>query len=282
MKRGLLLLLGCLVCGCAFGKAGRGGAQASGSEPGASRCECPCAKPQTPPRSASNPPAAADREAVPAVPATEKDPTWGNPNAPVTIVEFSDFQCPFCAHVLATLEELKRVYGPERIRLVWKNFPLPFHLNARSAAEAAMTAFAMGGNPAFWRYHDLLFAREGHLDPDQYAAWAGQAGLAEAEFDDAFSAGRGSRKVDEDLALAVRLKIRGTPMFLINGFAIGGAQPIERFKEIIDIQLVAAKALVASGLPEHAVCKTLCANSLSAEPAKPEKEPAPGDTIISR
>jgi hypothetical protein len=103
-----------------------------------------------------------------------------------------------------------------------------------------------------------------------------------AEFDDAFSAGRGSRKVDEDLALAVRLGIRGTPMFLINGVAVGGAQPVERFREVIDIQLATAKALVASGLPEHAVCKTLCANNLPAKPAKPEKESEPEDTTTPR
>jgi protein-disulfide isomerase len=270
------LLLVCGLVGCAVGKAGRGGAQPSSAQAATCRCECPCAKAPTTP---ARPVAAPQQDSTP-VPVTAQDPSWGNPDAPVTVVEFSDFQCPFCAHVLGTLQELKRAYGPEQLRLVWKNFPLPFHVNARAAAEAAMTAFATGGNQAFWKYHDLLFAQQEHMNPDNFAVWAGEAGLVPAAFDDAFSGGRGGRKVDDDLALARRLRIRGTPSFLINGVVLAGAQPIERFKEIIDAQLAAAKGLIAAGLPAHEVYPALCARNIAAEPARPERPPESEDTTI--
>jgi protein-disulfide isomerase len=225
-------------------------------------------------------PTAGGDHSTAAVPVTAQDPTWGSPDAPVTIVEFSDFECPFCSRVLPPLEELKRIYGPDQLRLVWRNFPLPFHANARPAAEAAMTVFAMGGSQAFWKFHDLVFANQGDLGKGKFALWAGQAGLSPAEFSDAFAAGRGKSKVDADMTLASRLKIRGTPSFLINGVAIAGALPIEKFKEIIDAQLAAGRALLATGLAAHAVYPALCAKNTAPEQAAPEEEPEEEDTTI--
>src|SRR6185503_13840945 len=91
------------------------------------------------------------------IPVTGKDPQWGNADAPVTVVIFSDFQCPFCSRVGPTLKQIKDTYGPQKLRMVWKNQPLPFHQNARPAAVAAQTVFALGGNDAFWKFHDTAF-----------------------------------------------------------------------------------------------------------------------------
>jgi len=91
---------------------------------------------------------ALDQSAAP-VPVTAKDPFWGRADAPVTVVELSDFECPFCSRVGPTMDQIRKNYGPEKVRIVWKNSPLPFHKEARPAADAAMTVFALGGNDAF-------------------------------------------------------------------------------------------------------------------------------------
>jgi protein-disulfide isomerase len=84
------------------------------------------------------------------VPISSKDPMWGKRDAPVTVVIYSDFQCPYCSRVEPTLDQVKTTYGADKVRLVWKNNPLPFHQNAKPAAEAAQGVFAMAGNDAFW------------------------------------------------------------------------------------------------------------------------------------
>ena len=220
-----------------------------------------------------------------AVPVTAADPVWGNPDAPVTIVEFSDFQCPFCSRVGDTLDGLKRSYGPSQLRLAWKNYPLPFHNNARPAAEAAMAVFAMGGVEAFWRFHDLVFANQRELSAENYLRWAAMAGVDGAKFETELSSKRQSAKVDDDLALATRLGIRGTPVFRINGIPLMGAQPLEAFKEIIDGQLAAAKALAASGTPASQMYNVLSAKNADAVPSVADKAapaPEPEDTAIWR
>jgi protein-disulfide isomerase len=283
MKNLVLLLLGCGVLACAAGQVGRGKqSSASGAQAGASPSEGSSAKQSEQGKvpAALAPAAAASDHGAAAVPVTAQDPTWGNPDAPVTIVEFSDFQCPFCSRIVATMEELKRSYGPEQLRLVWKNFPLSFHANARPAAEAAMTAFALGGSQAFWTFHDLVFANQRELGPNNFATWAGQAGLSQAEFSAALAAGRGKAKVDADRALAGGLRITGTPTFLINGVSLAGAQPTEKFKELIDAQLAAGKALVASGLAAHAVYPALCAKNLGGERAAPAEDAEKEDTTL--
>jgi protein-disulfide isomerase len=209
------------------------------------------------------------------VPVTAKDPVWGSPDAPVTIVEFSDFQCPFCARVGETLDELRQTYGPTQLRLVWKNYPLPFHNQARPASDAAMTVFALGGADAFWKFHDLVFANQRELSAENYLRWAVMAGVDGAKFGTQLSAQHKVAKVDEDVAQAMRLGIRGTPVFRINGVPLMGAQPIDSFKEIIDAQLAAAKELVGGGIPADQVYGVLSAKNAEAAPAEAEKSEAP-------
>src|SRR2546430_13814033 len=105
------------------------------------------------------------------VPISSKDPTWGARTAPVTLVLFSDYQCPFCGKVEETITQLKQKYGADKLRIVWKNSPLPFHKDARPAAIAGETVFRLGGNKAFWKWHETAFQNQRTLTPENFEAW---------------------------------------------------------------------------------------------------------------
>jgi len=226
-----------------------------------------------------------DHSASP-IPVTKEDPQWGNSDALVTIVEISDFECPFCGRVNPTLKRLKDEYGPKQVRVVWKHQPLPFHKNARPAHEAAATVHAIAGNDAFWKFHDLAFQNRANLTPENFEKWAVQAGADLAKFKADFAAKKYAAKVDKDMALAKSIGATGTPAFRINGVTLSGAQPYEKFKEIVDAQLAEAKKLVASGTPASQVYVALTKkNAGPAQPAAPEqaaKQPQqpPEDTTI--
>jgi predicted DsbA family dithiol-disulfide isomerase len=162
-----------------------------------------------------------------------RDPAWGQASAPVVIVLFSDFQCPFCAMARTTLDQLKSRY-PDKIRIVWKNKPLGNHKRARPAAEAAQGVFQLAGPEAFWRFHDLLFTHRKELDDESLLRWAHEAGLPATE---ALAAGLQahtfSAKVNEDLSLSDRIGVGGTPFFLVNGLPVEGAKPAEAFDEFL-------------------------------------------------
>jgi protein-disulfide isomerase len=187
------------------------------------------------------------------IPVTERDPSWGSATAPVTIVEFSDFECPFCGRALSTLQEIQRAYGPDRVRLVWKHNPLPFHKNAAPAHEAAAIVFALGGSVAFYRFHDLAFANRTGLNPDKFADWAEQSGVDRSAFRGAWNDKKLTGKVYEDIELAKQLQATGTPTFFVNGVKIVGAQPFDKFKPVIDAELAAASDLRKAGTPAEDV-----------------------------
>jgi protein-disulfide isomerase len=208
------------------------------------------------------------------VPVSAKDPQWGKPNAPVTIVEISDFQCPYCSRVEPTVQQLKDKYGPDKIRVVWKNNPLPFHKSARPAAEAAMTVFGLAGNDAFWKFHKNAFTHQQDLSDENYEKWAKEAGVDIAKFKAALAAKKFSAKIDEDLALAKKIDASGTPAFRINGVTLSGAQPLDKFTEVIDAQMAEAKKLIASGTKPADVYTTLANKNQVAKAAQPNK-PAP-------
>jgi protein-disulfide isomerase len=184
------------------------------------------------------------------VPISAKDPMWGKRDAPVTVVIYSDFQCPFCSRVEPTLDQVKSTYGPDKVRLVWKNNPLPFHQNAKPAAEAAQGVFVMAGNDAFWKFHDTAFKNQGSLSEDSYAKWAQEAGVKEKDIP-AYKAGLSSHKwadkVDKDLSDGKAAGVQGTPSFFVNGVFINGAQPFDAFKKTIDQELQKAQAKIAAG-----------------------------------
>jgi len=203
------------------------------------------------------------------VPVSAKDPQWGDATAPVTIVTVSDFQCPFCSRVEPTLKQIRDTYGPKKVRMVWKNNPLPFHSNARPAAEASQAVFGLKGSEAFWKFHDTAFANQQALTAENFEKWAGEAGVDKAKFKEALASKKYSAKIDEDMALSSKIGANGTPAFRINGVTVSGAQPFDNFKEVIDAQLAEAQKLVASGTKASDVYVTLTNKNQAAGPDKP-------------
>ncbi len=220
-----------------------------------------------------------DHSASP-IPVTADDPVWGNPAAPVTIVEISDFECPFCSRVNPTIKQIKETYKDD-VRVVWKHNPLPFHKNARPVHEAAATVHALAGSDAFWKFHDLAFANQKALTEENIQKWAKESGVDMAKFNEAFKAKKYAKKVDEDMELARKIGASGTPAFRINGVTVSGAQPFDKFKEVIDSELAEAKKLVASGTaPEQVYVARTKANASAAPADKPERPERKEDTEV--
>jgi protein-disulfide isomerase len=161
------------------------------------------------------------------------DPIRGNAKAPVTIVLFSDFQCPFCARVEPTLEEAQRTYG-DKVRIVWKHQPLPFHPNALPAAKAAEAAREQG---KFWQMHDRLFQAQRELSPDAYERIARELGLDLRRFQESLKGGKAQTRIDEDQRLAARIGAQATPTMFVNGEKVEGAVPFAALKAVIDRKL---------------------------------------------
>ncbi|HVZ31095.1 MAG TPA: thioredoxin domain-containing protein [Polyangiaceae bacterium] len=212
------------------------------------------------------------------IPIGADDPVWGKADAPVTIVEASDFECPFCSRVEPTLTRVRKEYGEDKVRIVWKNNPLPFHKSARPTADAAVTVQALGGD--FWKFHDLAFANQKDLTPENYEKWAVASGVDGAKFKAAYDSKKYTAKVDKDLAVGRQIGARGTPHFMINGKPLSGAQPYEKFKEAIDEQLAAADALAKTGVPRSKVSLELTKKNFT-KPEEPKpQQPPPEDTTI--
>jgi predicted DsbA family dithiol-disulfide isomerase len=163
-------------------------------------------------------------------------PPKGNPKAPVTIIEFSDYECPFCKRVEPTVEQVLKTYGPDKVRFAYRNFPLPMHTNARPAAEAAGCANEQG---KFWEYHEKLMAAS-DLSPDNFKKLAGEVGMDAKKFDDCLAAQKFKDAIDKDVEAGEAAGVNGTPAFFINGRMLDGAQPFESFKEVIDEELASA------------------------------------------
>ena len=207
------------------------------------------------------------------VPITSADPMWGNRAAPVTVVVFSDFQCPFCSRVEPTLEQVRTTYGPDKVRMVWKNEPLPFHPNAKPAAEAAQGTFALGGSDAFWKFHDTAFKNQAALSPESYEKWAQAAGVKDmAKWKAGIAAHTWADKVDKDHAIAKASGVNGTPAFLINGVSLSGAQPFDKFKAVIDQELSKAQAKIAGGTPKDKVYVAMSQENKKNAPAPAAEE----------
>ena len=160
-------------------------------------------------------------------------PALGPKDAPVTIVEFTDFQCPFCKATEATITQLRDKYG-DKIRLVHMDFPLPFHPHAMDAAKAARCANEQG---KFWQYRDSLFANQGKLAPDDLKATAKTLGMNQAKFDACFASTKYDGQIKADQAAGEKVGVDGTPAFFIDGRPLTGAQPAPKFEELINDEL---------------------------------------------
>jgi protein-disulfide isomerase len=160
-------------------------------------------------------------------------PVKGPASAKVTVVEFSDFQCPFCGRVNPTLKEIEDQYKG-KIKIAFRNLPLPFHDKAHLAAEAALAANEQG---KFWAMHDKLFANQQALDRPSLEKYAQEIGLNMNKFTAALDSGKFKDKVDSDAKEGAAVGATGTPTFFINGTRLVGAQPADKFKEVIDAEL---------------------------------------------
>ncbi|PZR16718.1 MAG: thioredoxin [Archangium gephyra] len=196
-------------------------------------------------------PAAAPSPGAPAPAALRKidvpadSPAKGGKNgAKVTIVEWSDFQCPFCSRVVPTLKQIEDTYG-DNVKVVFRHQPLPFHNNAKIAAEASMAANEQG---KFWPMHDKLFANAQALDRASLERYAQELGLDVGKFKSALDSGKFTKRVEEDSAAGMAVGANGTPTFFINGREFVGAQPFDAFKNIIDEEIKKADALIAKGI----------------------------------
>ncbi|MCC6899260.1 MAG: thioredoxin domain-containing protein [Polyangiaceae bacterium] len=156
-------------------------------------------------------------------------PSRGRAQAPVTLVVFCDFECPYCHRVQGTLRELESTYGSD-LRIVFKQLPLPMHAGARLAAKASMIAADQG---KFWELHDLLMKAE-KIDRAELDRLAAQAGLNLRLFATAMADPALDTRLDRELEEAAAVGARGTPTFLINGRRFTGAQPAEAFTKLID------------------------------------------------
>ena len=155
----------------------------------------------------------------------DDDPILGADDAPITIVEFSDYECPYCRQWHSEVySQLIDTYG-DQIRFVYRDFPLEsIHPNANPAAQAANCAYEQG---AFWDYHDKLFGMELDLGGDAYLEYASQLELDEGAFQECIDSGRYQEEVQADFDFAANLGVRSTPTFFINGIAVVGAQPFD-------------------------------------------------------
>lgn len=168
--------------------------------------------------------------------AAAHNPVKGPENAAVTIITYTDFECPYCARGAQTVEALLALY-PEKTRLVFKNLPLTSHENALPAARAALAAHRQG---KFWEYHDLLFQNSGQLTDERLAALAKELGLDMARFNRDRQSEEIAAEVEADRKQAAAHNLNSTPTFVINGVVVTGAQPLPEFQRVVDRLLAEA------------------------------------------
>jgi protein-disulfide isomerase len=170
---------------------------------------------------------------LPKVEVAADGPSKGDPNAPVTIVEFSDFECPFCGRAEDAVNKVMDTYKG-KVRLVYRDYPLEFHAKAQKASEAALCA---GDQGKYWEMHAKLFANQKALEPAQLKQHAKEVGVDSGKFDKCLDGGDKKQDVDKHKKAGEEAGVTGTPAFFINGRPLTGAQPFEKFKEIIDHEL---------------------------------------------
>lgn len=188
-----------------------------------------------------NPPAAAASNLKNTIERFNALSVKGAPDAPITIVEFSDLECPFCRRAAVTMQQVMEAY-PGKIRIVFKHAPLDFHKRARTAHQALLAAGMQG---KFWEMHDLIFAAK-NIERPELARFARELKLDEKAFADALDSEAFDSIIERDISEARALGIDGRPTFFINGRKLEGAKSFEAFKTVIDEALNQAQSDVAS------------------------------------
>jgi protein-disulfide isomerase len=167
---------------------------------------------------------------------TDDDPSIGPENAKVTIIEFSDYQCPYCQVWYKQVYQQLLADYPNKIRFVYRDLPLPMHPEAIPAATAAECAGVQGD---YWKYHDALFNQQYGLSRDAYLHYASDLGLDVTAFTSCIDSQKFQSEIQADAADAARVGLTGTPSFVINGRILIGALPLSEFKAVIDEELAA-------------------------------------------
>jgi protein-disulfide isomerase len=169
----------------------------------------------------------------------DDDAIKGDKNAPVTIVEFSDYECPFCERFYKnTLPELISEYiDTGKARLVYRDFPLSFHENARPAAMAAECVRDQKGDEAYFALHDKIFDNQSSLSVDSLKNWALEIGVNESKYTDCVESEKFGAEIDKDFQEGQAYGVTGTPAFFVNGRKLSGAQPFSAFKALIEEEL---------------------------------------------
>ncbi|MGI5861320.1 MAG: DsbA family protein [Myxococcales bacterium] len=226
---------------------------------------------------------AEDPNAVYKIPAGNS-PSTGPATAKVTIIEVTDFQCPYCARANTTMKQVKETYG-DAVRIVVKQNPLSFHQQAHIAAQAALAAHEQG---KYWEMHHKLFENSKALDRASLDKYAQELGLDMGRFKAALDSQKYKEQIDAEQRMVVSLGAGGTPSFFINGRKVVGAQPLERFKQVIDEELKKADALLAKGIKAEDVYAEIIKNGATrpvmlpeAAPKAPEK-PAAAAAMIQK
>ncbi|MGA9522560.1 MAG: thioredoxin domain-containing protein, partial [Myxococcaceae bacterium] len=204
----------------------------------------------------------------------ETAPSIGPADAKVTIVEWSDFQCPFCSRAKGTVDQVREQYGND-VRVVFRHQPLPFHPQAQIAAEASMAAHEQG---KFWEYHDKLFANAKALMRADLERYAQELGLDLAKFKEALDTGKFKAVVQADAAEGAKVGANGTPTFFINGRKLVGAQPIDAFKREIDAEITIANQLIEKGTKPSEIYAARMAEASTA-PAPQARSAQQDDTV---
>lgn len=201
-------------------------------------------------------------------------PSKGPADAPVTLVEFSDYECPFCKASEAVVKQVLERY-PTQVRLVFKHYPLDNHPKARPAAEAALCAEEQG---KFWEFHEKLFQKAPQIAPEQLAAIATEAGLDAAKLEECVKAKRFASRVDADLAEGKKAGVAGTPSFYVNGVPVAGGRNVEDFAKAINAELERKGLPVPEAPPATAQPAAAPVVVPAQAPAPPAAQPAPGAT----
>jgi len=167
---------------------------------------------------------------APKVQVAAEGPSKGPKEAKVTVIEFSDFQCPYCSKGRAVMDQVVAKYG-NKIRLVFRDFPLDFHDKAQKAAEAGQCANDQG---KFWAMHDWMFDNQQNLDVEALKGAAKTLGMDSAKFDACLTSGQHAAAVKKNIKEGQEVGVKGTPAFFVNGVFLSGAQPLDKFSAEID------------------------------------------------
>lgn len=167
------------------------------------------------------------------------NPVMGKADAPITIIEFSDFECPFCEKFYTeTLPQLKKNYvDTGKAKIIYMDFPLSFHPEAQKAAEAAECFREQKGDAGYYKMHDKLFENQASLSVENSKKWAKELGADSKKFDECLDSGKFESAVQADFSYGQSLGVSGTPSFFINGRFLEGAQPYSAFEQAIEAQL---------------------------------------------